>query len=292
MPVLSAKTARARSSLKTSAHNQIIAKHTNGNNSVLRSKHKHGGLSHGQSFSLHGVHRTVIGVGRYYHHTPSYTLHKDAVPRGHGGSHGTHKISIVKGGSAERCATNEGTPLQIAATQTTSLNKHSDLQTRHAALYHGTYPNRWVQHTRGHMTAEEYILKITEETACANSGSISMNPREYDCNGKCSKCETTSSTVCCDRVVDTSRRYRPAQRKKLRADSTHTLFKLLKNDAMPQSEYIKTRYMRKQNLPTPANRQHFPTNGMSSSCGSSSAIKTWQEAKALGRLPADYRAYR
>lgn len=302
MPTLSAKTAINRASLKTSAHNRVVAQHTNGHNPVLRAKHKHGGLSHDQKhFSLHGIHRTAIGIGRYYHHTPSYTPFKGNLPTGHGGSHGNYKVRIVQGSNPERCATNNGTPDSLANAQTASLNKHSDLQTRHADLYHGTYPRRWVQYTRGHMSAEEYIQKITEEAMCANQENITMNPREYDCDYKCAKCERTNTPGCCE-PLDTAgiaaaallqtRRYRPAKRKKLRADDTHLLFKIINAEVRPQSEYIKTRYLRKHNIPTPSNRQHYPTGGTGSACGISSATKTWEQAQAAGHLPADYRPFR
>lgn len=299
MPTLSAKTARTRSSLKTSAHNRVIAQHTNGHNPVLRAKQKHGGLSHDQpNFSLHGIHRTTIGVGRYYHHTPTHTLFKGNLPVGHGGFQGTYKVSIVQGGTPERCATNDGTPDALANAQTASLNKHADLHTRHADVYHGTYPRRWVQYTRGHMSAEEYIKKITEEAICANQENITMNPREYDCDNKCSKCERTDTPTCCepadnsDAALLQTRRYRPAKRKKLRVNDTHLLFKIINAEVRPQSEYIKTRYLRKHNIPTPSNRQHYPTGGMSSACGISSATKTWEQAQAAGHLPADYRPFR
>tara|TARA_B100000683_G_scaffold261534_1_gene287593 strand:+ start:185 stop:1093 length:909 start_codon:yes stop_codon:yes gene_type:complete len=301
MANLSSKTARARASLKTSSHNNalVVAKHNGGHNTVQKAKHKHCHLSHNQQhFSLHGTHRTTPGIGRHYHHTPTHTLYKGNLPKGHGGHNGQYKLSLVEGGAPQRCASNEGTDQQLANQQTTSLNRHADLHSRFAKGYHGHYPNRWVQKTIKTLDNKEYVYNLQKQVVCLNQDNIQWKLSEFDCDGKCLKCETTQTATCCHNNDDNDphlfgRRTRPARQRKLRANDSHLLFKILNADVKPASEYIKTRYMRKHNLPTPANRQHWPTEGQgATSCGGTTSFtKTWQEAQTLGQLPANYRPY-
>lgn len=301
---LSAKTARARTSLRSSAHNNGIVRPLNGGGlATMRSKERHAHPSHdARSFTLHGVHRTVGGVGRHYHHTPTHTPHRGATPRGHGGHGGTYKVSVTRGGAPQQCATNDAA--LAAEHQVASIGHRAGLHTRFAKGFHGHYPHRWVQKVEGHQTAEEYVLELARRSVCLNDDHLKYLASEFDCEGGCLKCETRPP-ACCASSDDAAtyndpawytRRRRPAPRRKLRADDDHLLVKLLHNHAaMPQSEYVRTRYMRRRNLPTPANRQHWPTEGTGAAgCGSSdraAAAKTWEEAVALGRLPADYRPY-
>lgn len=300
MVLLSAKTARARASLRTSVHNNalVVAKHTGGASTTMRRKERHARPSHKEAhFSLHGVHRTTPGIGRHYHHTPTHTLFKGATPRGHGGTNGTYKVSIALGGSSQRCATNEGTDAEIALAQKASVDHRADVHRRHADVYHGHYPHRWVQETKRSASADEYLFKLQQNIVCMNHDDIKFN-YHYDCSGGLRS--DVGPASCCARMLPSPtqdpayyrRRYKPALRKRLRADDQHQLFKLIRADVRPQSEYIKTRYLRRQNLPTPKSRQHFPTAGLAAGCGGSGdTVRTWQEAQAAGQLPANYRPY-
>ncbi len=295
MPTLSAKTARARASLQTSAHNNGLVKQNGNGAATLRAKEKHAHPSQQQtSFTLHGVHRTTPGIGRLYHHTPTHTLFKGSLPRGHGGHHGSYKVSVCGGGAPQRCASNDDGAAQFA-----SVSHHADLHARHAKGYHGHYPNRWVQKMRGHQDAQEYIFNLTKKAVCLNQDVIQWKLSDFGCDGKCLKCETTRDPTCCPpgtAALDPhmqQRRFRPAPQRKLRANDSNLLFKLLNAEVMPQGQYIKTRYMRKVNLPTPEDRQHWPTERLGAAgCGSSGAFaKTWQEAQAMGHLRPTYRPY-
>lgn len=278
----------------------IVAKHSGGVSMPMRNKERHARLSHSQpNFSLHGIHRTTPGIGRHYHHTPTHTLFKGSEPRGHGGSKGVYKVRIAMGGSSQRCASNDGTARDVADAQTTSVDHRADLHQRHADVYHGHYPRRWVQETKRNESAEEYLFKLKQNIVCMNLDDIKFNLK-YECNGDIH--EETGPVACCSKSSDIAawthdpayytRRYKPALRKRLRADVDHLLFKLIKSDVQSQSEYIKTRYLRRQNLPTPKSRQHFPTAGLTAGCGGTeSTVRTWEEAQAAGRLPANYRPY-
>lgn len=278
-----------KNSLKFSTNtNQIIIPRNNNGTVNMKRKEQHRHVSARQpQFSINGNHRTTPGIGRLHHHTPSHTLFKGNAPRGHGGFKGTYKIKINMG---ERCFSNDGT------VQTSSLNSHSSLQHMHPDVYFGTYPHRWVQHTENNKDNKHYISKLQEKAACLNEDNIKFN-KNFDCLGNCIACESTITPVCCDPIDEDAlrdsgyylRTYKPGRQKKYKITNQRHLVKLLRADVIPQSEYVRTRYLRKSNLPTPLNRQHFPTQGYASSCGSSSAFKTWQEAQAAGVLPADYR---
>lgn len=288
MANLSARTARARASLRASAHNNRIVVPKHGGAASLRLKERHAHLSHGGVFTLHGVHRTTPGVGRYYNHTPTHTPFKGTEPCGHGGSGGRYvRRILLGGGAAQRGATNDGTAAEIAAAQPATLTKRADLRARYAALHHGRYPHRWVQETRRYIDAGEYTRQLTLRTACLNHDDVALRVSAYDCAGVCLKCDAGEPRCCPPVKIALGG---PAPRRRLRADPDSPLVKLLA-DAVPQSEYIKTRYMRRVNLPTPANRQHFPTAGLAAGCGASSALRTWQEAVAAKALPATYRPH-
>ena len=191
----------------------------------------------------------------------------------------------------QRCATSDD-----GAAQSASVGHHADLHARHAKGYHGHYPHRWVQKMRSHQDAQEYIFNLTKKAVCLED-TIKWKLSDFGCDGVPQVRDDARADVLLPAPRASTRTWRsaasgcaPTQAARQRLN---LLFKILNAEVMPQSQYIKTRYMRKVNLPTPEERQHWPTERLGAAgCGSSGAFaKTWQEAQAMGHLPADYRPY-
>lgn len=214
-------------------------------------------------FSLVGGHRNIGSVGpTNLAKSVTRTRFRGTAPMGHGSTNGVYKISVCNSGS---CCTNDS-----------SIIKSSVKNTKGAILQqykwlHSGYPNYWVKadDSRPESTSQSAYIKVisTRKSGCVinkvNSG-IKLDA----CPENENICKSSSYHIGGRRV------YRTFYSKDL--------------NAYPQScsQYTSTRYLKKNNLPTPDCLKPFPM--MLNHNGCDKNYLTPEEAIADGALPSDW----
>jgi hypothetical protein len=214
-------------------------------------------------FSLIGGHRNIGSVGpTNLAKSVSRTRFRGTAPMGHGSTNGIYKISVFNSGS---CCTNDP-----------SIIKSSVKNNRGAILHqykwlHSAYPNYWVKSddSRPEATSQSAYIKVisSRNSVCVenkvNSGIITDSCSENE-----NICKSSSYHIGGRRI------YRTFYSKDL--------------NTYPQScsQYTSTRYLKKNNLPTPDCLKPFPMTLNHNGCDKN--YLTPEEAIADGALPSDW----
>lgn len=214
-------------------------------------------------FSLVGGHRNIGSVGQTnLAKSVSRTRFRGTAPMGHGSTNGIYKISVFNSGS---CCTNDP-----------SIIKSSVKNNRGAIIHqykwlHSAYPNYWVKSddSRPEATSQSAYIKVisSRNSVCVenkvNSGIITDSCSENE-----NICKSSSYHIGGRRI------YRTFYSKEL--------------NTYPQScsQYTSTRYLKKNNLPTPDCLKPFPMTLNHNGCDKN--YLTPDEAIADGALPSDW----
>jgi hypothetical protein len=217
-------------------------------------------------FSLVGGHRNVGSVGpTNLAKSVTRTRFRGTQPMGHGSTNGVYKISVCNSGS---CCNND--PNIIKAT--VKSNKGSIIH--QYKWLHSGYPNYWVKSDDAR--SEESHQSVYISVLTAKHSACVVNKKDTGII-KDSGCDENSNKNTCKAYsyyIGGKRHYRTLYSKDL--------------NVYPQScgQYISTRYLKKNNLPTPDCLKPFPMTLNHNGCDKN--YFTPEEAIADGALPSDW----
>ena len=214
-------------------------------------------------FSLVGGHRNIGSVGpTNLAKSVTRTRFRGTAPMGHGSTNGIYKISVCNSGSFSNNDPN--------------IIKSSVKNTRGAILQqykwlHSAYPNYWVKEddSRPEATSQSaYIKVISSKNSGCVENKINSGIKLDTCQDNENICKASSY------YIGGRRHYRTIYSKDL--------------NQYPQScsQYTSTRYLKKNNLPTPDCLKPFPMTLNHNGCDKN--YLTPEEAIADGALPSDW----
>lgn len=221
-----------------------------------------------KGFALNGTLRNIGGVGQFRMvSNVTRTRFRGNTPMGYGGSGGSYPIYVFNSGD---CSTNDGSIVKKSTKNTQGM-----LDERFKGILYGTYPNTWVKDDENSYritkTQGQYVENVTKKV-----GSCNFAPPL--CCSVTNKCDCPQGRYI---YIGTKKKlfYRP---------TTKNVGNFTpRGDTVSQSTYITAGGLAKAtNLPTPACMQHYPP--MLAHNGCNVDVVTWQQAKAVGLLPADY----
>jgi len=241
----------------------------------------HSSLSHSSSsssslgFSLNGTLRNSTGF-RLLSST-TRTPFRGALPRGYGTTHGLYNTSLVSN-SGSTPGINDPTIVKRS-----TLSDATMRALKYRWIDGGTYPRIWVKDMgTAHVelrTQSERVSKLSAKTAafkppnalfdkCGRSTiPPPIQPGSFQCE--------------CIQRIALSRGSIPSKRIRVIVKPNPAV------RAVSQGEYLAGgRIGRRECLPTPPTKQHFPFTVVHNGCDTN--YFTWQQAQAAGALPAGY----
>lgn len=214
-------------------------------------------------FSLVGGHRNIGSVGpTNLAKSVTRTRFRGTAPMGHGSTNGVYKISVYNSGS---CCNNDPNIIKSSVKN----NKGAIIQ--QYKWLHSAYPNYWVKSddSRPESTSQSaYIKVLSSRNSVCVENKVNSGIKIDDCADNENICRASSYHIGGRRI------YRTFYSKDL--------------NRYPQScsQYTSTRYLKKNNLPTPDCLKPFPMTLNHNGCDKN--YLTPEEAIADGALPADW----
>jgi hypothetical protein len=231
--------------------------------------------SAGLGFSLNGTLRNSTGF-RLLSST-TRTPFRGALPRGYGTIQGRYNTSLVS---------NSGSSVGINDSGVVKRSTVSDASMR-ALKYRwirgGTYPRIWVKdmgtaHVK-RRTQMERILALSAKTAAFKPPNALVD----GCGHSTVPTPVVPGSAQCECIqrIALSRGSIPSKRIRIVVKPNPAV------RTVSQGEYLAGgRIGRRECLPTPATKQHFPFTVVHDGCDTN--YFTWQQAQAAGALPAGY----
>jgi len=227
-------------------------------------------------FSLNGGHRNIGQVGvTNLAKSVTRTPFRGTLPMGHGGHLGKYVVNIYNSGS---CCTNDPAIVKLSTKNTVG---HLLEAVRYPICLNGNCgtgsQSNWVQD----FSAENFSQGIYIKNVIAANGSCVVEKNEALLAKMPPKCPQT--------VTDSG------QPQQCKAGTYHIggkkyyqeyYTKNNGNGAMLSSEYMRSLFLKRQCLPTPPNKQHFPPNLNHDGCDVNAF--TPEQAIEEGILPKDW----
>jgi hypothetical protein len=228
-------------------------------------------------FSLNGGHRNIGQVGvTNLAKSVTRTPFRGTVPMGHGGHLGKYEVQIYNSGSC--CSVNDPNIIKLS---TKNTKGHIFESFKYPICPGGSCDKgsqqNWVQNT----SPDNYGQELYIHNLIAAYGSCVVNKDETLLQDMPYKCPITVNNLG-QEVECSAGTYHIGGKKYYQeyyAKSNGT-------GAMQSSEYMRSLLQKRNCLPTPPNRQHFPPNINHDGCDTNAL--TPAEAIAVGLLPADW----
>ncbi len=218
-------------------------------------------------FSLNGGHRNIGQVGRTnLANSVTRTPFKGAYPVGHGGHNGTYVVSIYNSGS---CCTNDPSIIKLSTKNTMGhiLETFKYPTCTNGNCGKGSQEN-WVQDFR----AENFSQDLYIQNVVSKNGSCVVNKNEKLLEDMPPRCPQPC----------TAGTYHIGGKKYYQEYYTKTNG----SGAMQSGEYMRSLLMKRNCLPTPPDKQHFPPNVNHDGCDENAL--TPAEAIEIGLLPTNW----
>lgn len=217
-------------------------------------------------FSLVGGHRNIGSVGpTNLAKSVTRTRFRGTQPMGHGSTNGVYKISVCNSGS---CCNNDPNIIK------TSVKSNKGSIIHQYKWLHSGYPNYWVKSddARSENSHQSVYIKVltAKHSACVVDKIDTGIIKNTGCDENSNKTTCRASSY----YIGGKKHYRSFYSKDL--------------NAYPQScgQYTSTRYLKKNNLPTPDCLKPFPMSLNHNGCDKN--YLTPEEAIADGVLPSDW----
>jgi hypothetical protein len=228
-------------------------------------------------FSLNGGHRNVGQVGvTNLAKSVTRTPFRGTVPMGHGGHLGKYEVQVYNSGSC--CSVNDPNIIKLS---TKNTKGHIFESFKYPICPGGSCDKgsqqNWVQDT----SPDNYGQELYIHNLVAAFGSCVVNKNETLLQDMPYKCPMTVNNLG-QRIECSAGTYHIGGKKYYQeyyAKSNGT-------GAMQSSEYMRSLLQKRNCLPTPPNKQHFPPNVNHDGCDLNAL--TPAEAIAVGFLPADW----
>jgi len=227
-------------------------------------------------FSLNGGHRNIGQVGvTNLAKSVTRTPFRGTVPMGHGGHLGKYPIAIYNSGS---CSSNDASIIKLSTKNTTG---HIFESFKYPICPGGSCgkgsQQNWVQNT----SPENYSQELYIHNLVAAYGSCVVDKDETLLQDMPDKCHIVRNNVG-ELVQCNSGTYHIGGKKYYQEYYSKTNG----SGAMMSSDYMRSLLQKRNCLPTPANRQHFPPNVNHNGCNVNAL--TPAEAIAVGFLPPNW----
>ena len=230
-----------------------------------------------RGFSLNGGHRNIGQVGvTNLAKSVTRTPFRGAIPMGHGGHLGKYQVAVYNSGS---CSANDPNIIKLS---TKNTKGHYFESFKYPICDNGNCgkgsQQNWVQD----MSPDNYGQELYIHNLVAANGSCVVNKNEQLLADMPYKCPATVNNLG-QEVQCKAGTYHIGGKKYYQEYYTKTNG----SGAMMSSDYMRSLLQKRNCLPTPPNRQHFPPNVNHDGCDTNAL--TPQEAIAVGLLPADWR---
>ena len=227
-------------------------------------------------FSLNGGHRNIGQVGvTNLAKSVTRTPFRGAEPMGHGGHNGKYVVAVYNSGS---CSTNDPTIVKLSTKNTMG---HLFESFKYPICTNGNCgkgsQENWVQDFR----AENYEQSGYIQNVVAANGSCVVNKNEALLAAMPYACPLVTNNLG-QQVQCKAGTYHIGGKKYYQEYYT----KSNGSGAVPEGEYMRSLLQKRQCLPTPPNRQHFPPNVNHQGCDANAL--TPAQAIANGLLPPDW----
>ena len=218
-----------------------------------------------QGFSLNGGHRNQGGVGTTnLARSVTRTPFRGAEPMGHGGCCGSYIRNISNSGS---CCVNDSGIVKLSNKNTKGLLLSNQNPTN--CNSESSCPTNWVQDTSPlNFSQGTHIKNVQGKTARCDTEDLSVAA-----NAGISNCDT--NCVAASYYIGSKKYVRMPYSKRV-------------PQAMSSSEQMRTSLLKKNCLPTPANKQPFPMTLNRGNGGCYENFLTPEQARDAGQLPANW----